>query len=231
MQNQLLFSFFYTKPYVTYVQTVCFQMTGQYILSMFLIIGSCMSCVLAVIGGINEPSLTADLNKYNRSAVKALAVVIIAGSVAVLLLDVFGMYIVCTYGSYFGVQINQRGRAAVIRFNQGPDGTMVVTSQTTSGYNSDLNTANMGMGNNLCNMGGQPTAFSTVGAADVHSLQEQNRLLQEQVRLQQQLLNQQQQQQLLQAGQFGYSMPPPAPGFAPSAQDAPPPSYDEVKRY
>ena len=95
-----------------------------------------MSCVLAVIGGINEPSLTADLNKYNRSAVKALAVVIIAGSVAVLLLDVFGMYIVCTYGSYFGVQINQRGRAAVIRFNQGPDGTMVVTSQTTSGYNS-----------------------------------------------------------------------------------------------
>ena len=209
-------------------------MTGQYILSMFLVMGCFMSCVLAGIGGLNEPSFTADLSNYNESAVKTLTVAIIVGSIAVLLLDVFGICIVCAYGSYFGVQINDRGTdqsAEVIRFNQGPDGTMVVTSQTTSGYNSDLNTANMGMGNNLCNMGGQPTAFSTVGAADVHSLQEQNRLLQEQVRLQQQLLNQQQQQQLLQAGQFGYSMPPPAPGFAPSAQDAPPPSYDEVKRY
>ena len=202
-------------------------MTGQYILSMFLLMGCFMSCVLAGIGGLNEPSFTADLSKYNESAVKTLTVVIIVGSIAVLLLDVFGMCIVCTYGSYFGVQINQRGRAAVIRFNQGPDGTMVITSQTTPGYNSGFNTANMSMGNMFGNMGGQPSAFSTGGAADVHSLQEQNRLLQEQVRLQQQLLNQQQQQQ---AGQFGYGMPPPVPGFAPSAPDAPPPSYDEVKR-
>ena len=231
MQNQILFSFFTQSLMLRTFKLSVFRWQASIFIHVF-IIGSCMSCVLAVIGGMNEPSLTADLSKYNRSAIKALTVVIIAGSVAVLLLDVFGMYIVCTYGSYFRVQINQRGRAAVIRFNQGPDGTMVVTSQTTSGYNSGWNTANMGMGNSMFrNMGGQPTAFSKGGAADVHSLQEQNRLLQEQVRLQQQLLNQQQQQQLLQAGQFGYSMPPPAPGFAPSPPDAPPPSYHEVKRY
>jgi len=202
-------------------------MTGQYVLSFFLVSGCFTSCLLAGMGGLKEPSFTADLSKYNESAVKTLTVIIIVGSIAVFLLDVFGICTVCTYGSYFGVQINQRGRAAVIRFNQGPDGTMVVTSQTTPSYNSGFNTANMGMGNMFDNKGGQPTAFSTSGAADVHSLQEQNRLLEEQVRLQQQLLNQQQQQQ--QAGQFGYGMPPPPPGFAPSAPDAPPPSYDEVK--
>jgi len=207
-------------------------MNGQFILSMFLVLGCFMSCVLAGIGGLNEPSFTADLSNYNESAVKMLTVIIIVGSIAVILLDVFGICIVCAYGSYFGVQINDRGTdqsAEVIRFHQGPDGTMVITSQTTPGYNSGFNTANPSMGNMFGNMGGQPTAFSTSGAADVHSLQDQNRLIQEQVRLQQQLLNQQQQQQQ-QAGQFGYCMPPPAPGFAPLAPDAPPPSYDEVKR-
>jgi len=202
-------------------------MLGQMILSMLLVLGCLTSFALAGIGEINKPSFTADLSKHNESAVKTFTIIFIAGTVAVLLLDIFGMFIVCTYKSYFGVHINKRGRAAVIRFNQGPDGTTVIKSQTTSGYNSGFNSANMGMGNMFGYMGGQPTAFSTSGATDVHSLQEQNRLLQEQVRLQQQLLNQQQQQQ---AGHFGYGMPPPAPGFAPSAPDAPPPSYDEVKR-
>jgi len=226
MQNQDLFSLFNTKRFVTF-ELSFFQMTGQYKLSMFLIMGCFMSCVLAGMGGLSEPSFTADLSKYNESAVKTLTVIIIVGSIAVLLLDVFGMCIVCTYGSYFGVQINQRGRAAVIRFNQGLDGTTVISSQTTPGYNSGLNTANTSMGNMFGNMGGQSTAFSTFGATDVHSLQEQNHLLREQVRLQQQLLNQQQQQQ---ARQFGYGMPPSPSGFLPSAPDAPPPSYDEVKR-
>jgi len=204
-------------------------MYGQHILSMFLVMFCFGSCFLAGLGGMSEPSFTADLSKYNESAVKTLTIIIIVGSIAVLLLGVFGMCIVCTYGSYFGVQINQRGRAAVIRFNQGPDGTMFITSQSTLGYNSGLNTTNMSTGNTFGNTSSQPTAFSTGGATGVHSLQEQNRLLQEQVRLQQQLLNQQQQQQQ-QAVQFGYGMPPPPPGLAPSAHDAPPPSYDEVKR-
>jgi len=202
-------------------------MTGQYSVSIFLVVGCFMSCFLAGVGGLNEPSITADLSKYNERAVKTLTVIIIVGSIAVLLLDIFGMCIGCTYGSYFKVQINQRGRAAYIRFNEEPDETTVITSQTTPGYSSGFNTANTSMGNSFGNMGGQRTAFSTVGVADVHSLQEQNRLLREQVRLQQQLLNQQQQQQ---AGQFGYGMPPPIHGFASSAPDAPPPSYDEVMR-
>ena len=179
-------------------------MLGQMILSMLLVLGCFTSFALAGIGEmfkpssnadrtgfgeISKPSFTADLSEYNESAVKTLTIIFIAGSVAVLLLDVFGMCIVCTYGIYFGVQIkNRSGRRTVV----------VVKSQ----------------------MG---------GASDAESLQEQNRLLQEQVRLQQQLLNQQQQQQQ-QAGQFGYCMPPPASGFASLAPDAPPPSYDLVKR-
>ena len=186
-----------------------------------------MSCVPSGMEWLSEPSFTADLSIYNESAVKTLTVIITVGSIAKLLLNVFLMCIVCKYGSYFGVQINQRGRAAFIRFNQEPDETTVISSQTTPGYNSGFTTANTSMGNTFGNMGGQPTAFSTVGAVDVYSLQEQNRLLREQVRLQQQLLNQQQQQQ---AGQFGYGMPAPPPGFAPSAPAAPPPSYDEVMR-
>ena len=162
-------------------------------------------------GEIIKPSFTADLSKYNESAVKTLTIIIIVGSIAVLLLDIFGMCIVLTYRSYFGVQFNERSRTAVIGINQGPDGTMFITSQSTLGYNSGLNTTNMSTGNTFGNMSSQPTAFSTGGTAGVHSLQKQNRLLQEQVRLQQQLLNQQQQ-----AGQLGYGMPPPVPGFAPS---------------
>jgi len=165
-------------------------MTGQYSLSIFLVVGCFMSCFLAGVGGLNEPSITADLSKYNERAVKTLTVIIIVGSIAVLLLDIFGMCIGCTYGSYFKVQINQRGRAAFIRFNQEPNETTVIMSQTAPGYNSS-------------------------GATDVHSLQEQlqeqNCLLREQVRLQQQLLYQQQQQQMLQVGQFGYGMPPQPP--------------------
>jgi len=190
-------------------------MTAQYILSMVLVLGCIISCVIAGIGGLSEPSFTADLSKNNEksAAVKALTIAIIIGSIAVLLLDIFGMYIVRTYGGYFGVQINQRCRAAVIRLNQGPDRTTVNTSQTTPRFNAGFNTANTSTGNIFGNMDGKPTAFSSSGAADVHSLQEQN--LQPQ-----------------QAVQFGYGMPPPpAPGFAPSPPDAPPPSYDEVTRY
>jgi len=204
-------------------------MNGQYCFSWLMVFGCVASCVLAGVGGLkrDEPSVTADLSKYNEGAVKTLSVIIIVGSVAMLLLDVFGMCIVLNNASYFGVELGSGNRNVVLRYNQGPDGTIVVTSQGTAGYNRGISTAVVG--NTLGNMGGQSTAFSKSGATDVHSLQEQNRLLQEQVRLQQQLLNQQQQQQLLQARQFSYGMPSQASGFAPSAPNAPPPSYHEVK--
>jgi len=105
-------------------------MLGQMILSMLLVLGCFTSFALAGIGEmfkpssnadlsgfgeINKPSFTADRSKYNERAVNTLTIIFIAGSVAVLLLDVFGMCIVCTYGGYFGVQIkNRRGRRTVV---------------------------------------------------------------------------------------------------------------------
>ncbi|WAR05617.1 hypothetical protein MAR_020986, partial [Mya arenaria] len=106
--------------------------------------------------------------------VKTLSGIIIAGCILTLGVNVFGMCIVCTYGSYFGVHIQnrQRGRA-VITFGTTGTGTNTAFVTHTGGLQMG------GMGAN----------------ADIQTLQEQNRLLQENLRLQQELFNQQQRAQ------------------------------------
>ncbi|XP_052803257.1 uncharacterized protein LOC128233564 [Mya arenaria] len=187
-------------------------MTGHYILSMFLFMGCFIGTILAGIGGLGHSSYFDEKTGY-EDKVKTLSGIIIAGCILTLGVNVFGMCIVCTYGSYFGVHIQnrQRGRA-VITFGTTGTGTNTAFVTHTGGLQMG------GMGAN----------------ADIQTLQEQNRLLQENLRLQQELFNQ---QQRAQGNQYGFNPPPPSnypPGGVypppdPSFPSAPPPSYDSVK--
>lgn len=155
-----------------------------------------MGVVMAGIGGFNS-----GFDEEIDSNAQTLAGIIIALCLLVLGINIAGMCILCTYGTYFGVVMTQR-RTAVIITQSNTGNTNVMTYNTT------------GM-----------TAMGT-NNAQLESLQAQNRLLQQQIDLQQQLINQQQQQQ--QQTQYGFQAPPaypPNPAYPPTA---PPPSYDKV---
>ncbi|XP_052806929.1 uncharacterized protein LOC128236111 [Mya arenaria] len=185
--------------------------TGQYILSMFLFMGCFIGTILAGIGGMNTDTYGFDDEGTGyEDKVKLLAGIIIAGCILALGVNIFGMFIVCTYGSYFGVRVqNRRNGRTVILFEH-------------TGTVSTTNTAYGGSG-----MGGMGTNANT------QNLQEQNRLLQEQLRLQQELINT---QQRAQGPQFGVYPPPPAnypsggtyPASDPAYPPGPPPSYGNI---
>ena len=176
-----------------HVTCVCLQMTAQYILSMIFFPLCMMGCVFAGTGGLST-SYFSDPNP-NEKQVKAIAATIIVGCLGCLAVNIFGMCLICTYGRYFGVHINQRrGGATVVVINQGNTGAGVYTTQSM-GYNNF--TANNPTGTQLS------------------SLQEQNRLLQMQIQLQQQQLQQQQQ----------YPPQPPAYGMDPAYPPTAPPAY------
>lgn len=166
-----------------------------------------MGIVMAGIGGFNS-GFDEDID----SSAQTLAGVIIGLCGFVLLVNIYSMCILCTYGTYFGVVVNARGRQTVVMASN-VDGTTVITMPTATGYG----TARM--------------SGNTQTAAEIEALQAQNRLLQQQIDLQQQLLNQQQQQQQT---QYGFSQPPGHPSYGFSSADpaypptAPPPSYDKV---
>lgn len=164
-----------------------------------------MGIVMAGIGGFNT-GFDDDID----SSAQTLAGTIIGLCGFVLLVNIYSMCILCTYGTYFGIVVNARGRQTVVMASN-VDGTTVITMPTATGYGT-------------AGISGNPQT-----AADIEALQAQNRLLQQQIDLQQQLLNQQQQQQ--QQTQYGFSQPPTYgfssadPAYPPTA---PPPSYDKV---
>lgn len=182
-------------------------MHGQYAVSMFMIMGCFAGSVLAGIGGISDFGEPSEGEYYETK--KTLAVVILVLCIVALGVAIASLCVVCTYGAYFGVIIqNRRGGRVVIWNNTGTSGT--VTMHTTAygmgGINSaPFNTTTYGM--------------NTQNDEQIRNLQEQNRLLQQQLELQRQL-NQQQQYS------GGYYPPPPA---SYGNQSAPPPSYDSVK--
>lgn len=189
-------------------------MTGQSIVSMFSLMGCFAGIVLAGVGGFGGFSSSIFSKEVkHQGTIKGLAAGIIVCCILVLGLNIFGMCIICTYGSYFGVQVGNRRGRTVIMFNEtnGAGTATLITNTGGLGYGSTHAFQTQG-------------GFNNPGTTDasIRNLQEQNRLLQEQLRLQQEL-NQQRNQQ------FG-PPPPPSYGFSEPAYPpyAPPPSYDKV---
>ncbi|KAH3715986.1 hypothetical protein DPMN_058702 [Dreissena polymorpha] len=169
-------------------------MTGQYILSFFLVIGCFVGLFLAGIGGL---SIFYDEVPY-QGTIKGLSATILVGCILEMALGIFGFYVICAYGKYFGYHIVSNNRRAVIIIKQPNSiGTAQVMTNTSAFVLNDPYMFTAGGG------------FNNAGTtnANVQALQEQNRLLQEQLRLQQEL-NQQRNQP------FGFE-----------GQPAPPPSY------
>ena len=176
-----------------HVACVFLQMTCQYILGMIFFPLCVMGCVFAGTGGLSVSYTLRDENP-DEEQVKAISASIIVGCLGCLAVNIFGMCLICTYGRYFGVHINQRRGRSVIVFNQANTGT--VFNQANTGTN----------------------VFTTQNSTQVSSLQEQNRLLQMQIQLQQQQLQQQQQQ--FPPPPPSYGMDPAYPPTAPPAYGA-----------
>ncbi|XP_045157705.1 uncharacterized protein LOC123523966 isoform X2 [Mercenaria mercenaria] len=181
---------------------------GQYILSMFTIMGCFIGCVSAGVGGLSSSGFDDD-DEDEDGPKKTLAVIILVGCIGAIFLTIFSMCIVCTYSSYFGVVI-QRGRRGRMVFinNTGQTAGMPTTIHTTTFQTTPQTNSNQ-----------------------VSQLEAQNRLLQQQLELQRQLFQQQQQQQQQTQYSGGFYPPPPPPsyGLNDSAPSAPPPNYFDVK--
>ncbi|KAH3848994.1 hypothetical protein DPMN_091379 [Dreissena polymorpha] len=138
---------------------------------------------MAGVGGFGLTASHFEEEVPHQGTIKGLAAAIIVGCILELAVSIFGYCIICTFGIYFGVQMN-RNRRAVIMVNQ-PNGVGTATVITnTDGYG--LNDPYM------FNNGG---GFNNTGTANanIQALHEENRLLQEQLRLQREL-NQQRNQ-------------------------------------
>ncbi|XP_060556700.1 ALK tyrosine kinase receptor-like [Ruditapes philippinarum] len=186
-------------------------MQGQYILSMFTIMGCFIGCVSAGVGGFSSTSSSfRDEDEEDDGPKKTLALIILLGCIGAIFLTIFSMCIVCTYGSYFGVHIQRGRRGRMVFINTNGQSTMPTVFQT--------NTVQTGM---------------HVNDAQISQLEAQNRLLQQQLDLQRQMFEQQQQQQQQQQTQYStgvYPPPPPSyPGFSTTGPTAPPPNYYDVK--
>ncbi|XP_052247673.1 uncharacterized protein LOC127855836 isoform X2 [Dreissena polymorpha] len=196
-------------------ELVC-VMTGQNIVAMFQFMGCFIGVVMAGVGVFGFSTSIFEKEVPHRDTIKGLAVAIIVGCILELAVSIWGICIICTYGSYFGVQMN-RNRGPVIMVNQ-PNGTGTATVITNTGG---------GFGSNDTYMFTTGGGFNTPGTtnANVQALQEENRLLQEQLRLQRDL-NQQRNQPFGFQGQPS----PPSYGFYGSMNNpsVPPPSYNKA---
>ncbi|XP_052247692.1 uncharacterized protein LOC127855845 isoform X2 [Dreissena polymorpha] len=188
-------------------------MTVQYIVSAFHFAGCFVGFIMAGIGGFAISTSIFEKEIPYQGTIKVLAAAIIVGCILELAVSIYGYCIICTYG----VQMN-RNRGAVIMIHQ-PNGAGTATVITNTGGGFGLN---------------DPYMFTTGGGfnnpgttnANVQALQEENRLLQEQLRLQREL-NQQRNQPF---GFQGQLPPPPSYGFYGSSNtpSTPPPRYDKA---
>ena len=135
---------------------------GQYSLAMFAFMFCFIGLIFAGLGACS--SYREDVCKPERDTVRYAIVGLL---VAAVLANILSIYIVCTYGSFFGVVLTQGRRGRAILILDQPHGAGITTDT--------LATNNLGV-----NVGG------------MQQLQRQNELLQQQLQLQQQL-NQQNQ--------------------------------------
>ncbi|XP_052804156.1 uncharacterized protein LOC128234159 isoform X2 [Mya arenaria] len=201
---------------------VGYAIACQFILSSFLSIGCLAGTVFA--GFWLSGNYSADNTTEYQDKVRTLSGATIAGCILTLGVNVFGMCTACNYGSHFGMN-NQHQRSS--------------SADETFETAATVNTSD-----NLTQTGSIEMGVMSTGS--IHTLQEQNRLLQEQVRFQQELLNQ---QQGAYVSTIGFNAPaspnysvsgvfvtpehqlPSAPAFpsAPPPLSDPPPSYDSLK--
>ena len=183
---------------------------------MLHLMGCFIGVVMAGVGGFGFRTSIFEEEVPHQGTIKGLAVAIIVGCILELAVSICGCCIICTYGSYFGVQMN-RNRRAVIMINQ-PNGAGTATIITNTGGGFGLNDPYMFT---------TGVSFNNPGTtnANVQALQEENRLLQEQLRLQREL-NQQRNQP------FGFQGQPPPPSYefygSMNNPSVPPPSYDKA---
>ena len=193
---------------------------GQYILAMFTFMGCFIGLVFAGIGTCDNDSYFDDDVECppERAAIRYAIIVLV---VVAILTNIFSMYIVCTYGSYFGVVMTSRGRRGrfVMAINTTANTPVYNTHPVTGTYTSDI-------GRN---------------EARTQELERQNALLQQQLELQRQY------NQNPPPYSGGYPPPQPAtyggfstdPAFPPTtsfpapassfpAPDAPPPTYSSL---
>ena len=165
-----------------------------------------IGCIFAGIGGIS-PGMSSrydydddDNEKETEEKRKNLAIVILVGCILGLVLTIFSMKSVCTYGSYFGVIMrrNRRGKMMLINSGRVPG----EASTTNHGISTIQMATSM--------------PAPKLKSNRVENLERENQLLQQQLDLQKQLFDQQQQQQ--QQMQLQNQ----------SAGVYPPPSYDAV---
>ncbi|KAH3699652.1 hypothetical protein DPMN_074612 [Dreissena polymorpha] len=172
--------------------------------------GCFVGIILSGIGGFGFTTSIFEEDVPYQGTIKGLAAAIIVGCILELAVGIFGYCIICTYGSYFGVQMKHNRN--VIMIHQ-PNGAGTATVITNSG------------GPDMFTTGG---GFNNPGTsnANIQDLQEQNRLLQEQLRLQRELKQEHNQS----FGFQGQPPPPPSYGFSGSVYtpSAPPPSYDKA---
>lgn len=186
---------------------------GQFMLSIFMIMGCFAGTVLAGVGGFGFSHFRENKDYYYYVKQKY-AAAILALCIISLFVTICSLCTLCTmYKSYFGVAINNRRGARVVIWTNTGTGNAVITQTQTFG-NYPTNATGFGMG--------------SASNDQIRQLQEQNRLLQEQLELQRQLQQNQNPQQNLYGG--GYYPPPPPPSYGFSGGlSAPPPSYGTVK--
>ena len=161
---------------------------GQYILCMFIFMMCFMGLIFAGISSCD--TWTTEDCPPERDIIRYCILALTACAIPI---NIFNMYIVCTYGSYFGV-VMRRGRR----------GRMVMSIDTTN------RTGTIGITN--ANTFAVNNAF---GDARTQQLQRENELLQRQLELQRQI-NQQNQP-------GGTVPPPPPPNYGYSQDVAYPP--------
>jgi hypothetical protein len=154
---------------------------------------------------------------------KNIAIIILTAIICVFVVTIISMGTIRSYGKYFGVIIDKRGRRTVFVSNNTSDnGAGVDRSHQSSGGVVVHNNMNI---------------FSTdTNQQHVSQLERENRLLQQQLALQQQMMSQQRQQQPPFPGGM-YPPPPPSysdtdPAYPPTASfpnpSAPPPPYSKA---
>ncbi|XP_060596974.1 uncharacterized protein LOC132750921 [Ruditapes philippinarum] len=193
------------------------RLSCQYALSTLLIPGCFIGCIFTGIWGLNS-----DEDEENSQTNKNIAIIILTAIICVFVVTIISMGTIRSYGKYFGVIIDKRGRQTVFVSNNTSDNGAGVgrANQSSSG---------VVVHNNM-------NIFSTdTNQQHVSQLERENRLLQQQLALQQQMMSQQRQQQQQFTGGM-YPPPPPSysdtdPAYPPTASfpgpSAPPPPYSK----
>ena len=186
---------------------------GQYILAMFTFMGCFIGLIFAGIGACDD-FFDEDIECPPERDIIRYAIIVLV--VVAILTNIFSMYIVCTYGSYFGVVMTRgrRGRMAMT-INTTANTPVYSTQPVTGTYTSDIGRNDQRM----------------------QELERQNALLQQQ--LQQQRQYNQNPPPPYSGGMYPPPPPEPAtygfntdPAFPPTtsypAPSAPPPAYSSL---